>query len=131
MLDRVDQQVRHRAAEQRRIDGRARVAVQLGAQLRFVERDFEEVEHAPHFVGERHVLQVGRAFAAALRDRNSMSLMITRSRSNSSRFDCSVRSIRSTVRSRLVSATWVWPIRMLTGVRSSCATSALNASSRA
>ena len=67
----------------------------------------------------------------SLRDRNSMSLMITRSRSNSSRFDCSVRSIRSTVRSRLVSATWVWPIRMLTGVRSSCATSALNASSRA
>lgn len=114
VLDRVDQEVRHRAAEQRRIDARACVARELGAQLRVVERHLEEREHARERGRERHVGEIGRALAAIAASKDSMSLTMMRRRSNASRFDSSVSRSRLAERSR-ASATCVWPIRMLTG----------------
>jgi len=57
-----------------------------------------------------------------------MSLMIERSRSSSSRFDCSTSKIVFGGAPAVVSATWVWPIGCVSGERS-MATSALNDSS--
>ena len=57
-----------------------------------------------------------------------MSLMMRRSSSSSSRLECRISSSSCAWRGR-DSATWVPPIRLASGVRSSCATSALKASS--